>query len=93
MNPTLLLVPLLGLGVGMATAYGVQNRQRRLHFVERDDLDEEIDELGVEVTHDEVCMECGEEIKQGEVGALVKENGHYRPICTNSVCLDTYDLD
>jgi len=77
----------------MAAAYSVQQRQRRLHFVERDDLDNELDELGIEVTHDEVCMECGREIESGEVGALVKIDGNYRPICNDSVCLDTYDLN
>lgn len=77
----------------MAAAYGKQHRQRRLHFVERDNLDAEIDDLDIEVSEDEVCAECGRETEQGEVGALIKENGRYKPICNNPVCLDTYDLD
>lgn len=97
MNTAILLVPMLGLGVGTAAAYGMQQRQReqerRLHFVERDELDDELTEFGIDVSHNEVCAECGRDIEPGDVGALVEDDGHYRPICNDSVCLNTYDLN
>lgn len=93
MNSFLALVPLVGVGVGLATAYGVTHRDRRIHFVERKNLETELTNLSIDVNRAETCIECGDEIDPEDIGAIVRENGGYRTVCEKQKCLDTYDLE
>lgn len=94
MSSALVLAPVLGAGIGLAAAYGVTQRQRnrRIHFVESDNLEDELDTLDISVGAAETCVECGDEVTPEEVGALIREDGEYRVICNKPTCLDTYDL-
>lgn len=89
----LILAPILGVGIGLTAAYGVTHRQKRIHFVERDNLQTELENLDIEVSGSEVCVECGDELQPDEVGAIIQEDGEYRAICDQPECLDTYDLN
>jgi len=92
MESLMLLAPLIGLGVGTAAGYGVSRRNRRIHFVEGKDLPGELDEFDIDIDEVETCAVCGEEVNPENIGALVRENGDYRVVCDDPVCLDTYDL-
>lgn len=93
MSSALVLAPVLGVGIGIAAAYGVTHRpsNRRIHFVERDNLEEELASLDVSVEDEETCMVCGEAVTAEEVGALVREGGRYRMIHDRPSCLDSYN--
>lgn len=93
MNSLLVLAPLAGAGIGLAAAHGVARTDKRIHFVERNNLNEELDDLDIDVGHPERCVECGDEIDPNDVGAIIRENGEYRVICNKSMCLDTYDIE
>lgn len=93
MNSLLILAPLLGVGIGAAAAFGVSGRNKRIHFVERGNLDSELDDLEIEVENTEVCVECGDEVDPESVGAIVREGDEYRAICNKETCLDTYDIE
>lgn len=95
MSSALVLVPFIGVGIGIAAAYGVthKDRHRRIHFVERENLEEELDSLDITLGGEETCPVCGEEVSPGEVGALVRDNGHYKVIHDRPSCLDSFDLD
>lgn len=92
MNSLLILAPLVGVGIGLATAYGMTHRNRRIHFVERDNLQGEMDNLGIQAERSEACLECTDSLEPEEVGAVVREEGEYRVVCNKPTCLDTYDL-
>lgn len=74
-------------------AYGVTHRNRRIHFVERDNLKTELDNLNITLKHAEMCVECGEELEPADVGAVVREDGVYKAVCNKPKCLDTYDIE
>lgn len=92
MNTLLILAPLVGVGIGLASAYQVTRGQKRIHFVEEKNLQSEIDDLDIEVAGSETCGECGDEIEPSEIGAVVRDGEEYVIICDDSKCLDTYDL-
>jgi len=94
MNSLLVLAPMFGAGIGMAAGYGVthRNRDRRIHFVDRGDMESELSDLDISVKSAETCVECGDDVGPGDVGAFVKEDGGYRAVCNNPACLDSYDL-
>lgn len=78
----------------MAAAYGVSRRSnKRIHFVESDNLNDELDELEIEVNESERCAECGREVDPGNVGAIIRQDDEYRVVCEKEKCLDTYDLE
>lgn len=84
MNTLAVLVPVfgvLGVGIGMAAAYGVSRANRRIHFVEETNLDTELANLDIDVTGSETCIECGDSIDPDEVGAIVLEDGEYKIVC------------
>lgn len=93
MNSLLVLAPMIGVGIGLLAAVGVTRRNRRIHFVERDNIESELDDLDVSIGGGETCVECGDELDPGDVGAIVKEEGRYRAVCNKPECLDTYDLE
>lgn len=93
MSSLLVLIPALGVGIGLATAYGVTHTDRRIHFVEKENLNEELEDLDIRVGHADTCGECGDEIDPDDVGAIVRNNGEYKVICSRPACLDTYDID
>lgn len=90
-----ILAPILGVGIGATAAYGATHSDwnRRIHFVKRENLQSEIDELDIEVAAKETCVECQEEISPDEIGAVVRDDGDYRVVCDTTECLDTYDLE
>jgi hypothetical protein len=92
MSTLLVLASFLGVGIGLAAAYGATHKQRRIHFVERDNLQKELDNLEIDVKRSETCVECGEEIDPDEVGAIVQVDGEYQVVCNKLKCLDSYDL-
>lgn len=93
MEAILLLGPVLAAGVGGAAAYGVTHRQKRIHFVEEDNLSKELEEFDVSIGQAETCGVCGDEVDSENVGALVRDGDEYRIICDKPKCLDTYDLN
>lgn len=93
MNSFLILAPLVGAGIGLAAAVGVANKQGRIHFVKRDQLNEELDDLDIHVGPAETCVECGDELGPEDVGAIVQVNGEYQVLCSKPSCLDTYDVE
>lgn len=74
---------------GVAAAYGVAKKpwKKRLHVVERDNLESELEDLDIEPV--EECSECGEEIQPEEIGAVVRQDGEYKIVCDKSQCLDS----
>lgn len=90
-----ILVPLAGAGIGMAAAYGATHKpwSKRIHFVERDSLQSELEDLDVDVAGSETCVECGDEIAPDEIGAVVRVDGEYQVVCDKFECLDTYDVE
>lgn len=93
MNIILVLVPLLGAGIGLAAAATVTSQERRIHFVESNSLEEELDKFDINIGKAEHCVECGDEIGPGDVGAVVRnDKGEYKFVCEKSTCLDTYDV-
>lgn len=95
MNTLAVLIPafgVLGVGIGTAAAYRVSQGNRRIHFVEEDNLETELAHFDIDVEGAEECVECGDEINPEEIGAIVLEDGEYRVVCDDPVCLDTYDL-
>jgi hypothetical protein len=93
MSSFLILAPFFGAGIGLAAAYGITQKDRRIHFVERDNLNEEVEDLDIEIKSSETCVECGDEVNPENVGALVRDNGEYRVVCDKAKCLDTYDIE
>lgn len=93
MNSLLVLGPIIGAGIGMAAGYGVTHQSKRIHFVESEDLDKEMESLDIEVNETETCLVCGDELDSNHVGALVRENGEYRVVCDKTSCMDTYDVE
>ena len=94
MNSLVFLAPLFGAGMGMAAAYGTTHSpmNKRIHFVERDNLESELEEFDVDFEETEVCGECGSRISPDEIGTIVKTDGDYKVICDDPECLDTYDV-
>lgn len=92
MNTFLILAPVVGAGIGLAAAFGVANRKERIHFVKRDNLNAELDDLDIDVGPAETCIVCGDELDPEDVGAIVREDGEYRVVCAKASCLDTYDV-
>jgi hypothetical protein len=92
MELTLLLVPLIGAGIGTAAACGATHRNRRIHFVKRENLDQELESLDVDVSNTSACTMCGDEVSPEDVGAVVKDNGDFKIVCDKRSCLDTYDI-
>lgn len=91
-----ILAPFLAAGVGMAAAYGVTHSddfKKRIHFVERDNLSSELEDLEIDIQGMETCEECGDEIPTKDVGAFVRVDGHYKAVCDKPKCLDTYDIE
>jgi predicted ABC-type ATPase len=93
MNTLLILAPLLGVGIGSVAAYSYTRENRRIHFVDRDNLNAELNELDIEIGSVETCAVCGDEINPDNVGSIVKIDGDYRVICQKPTCLDTYDVE
>lgn len=93
MTSALVLAPFLGAGIGMAAAYGVSKANRRVHFVKRDKLNQELDNLDIQVSSGETCVVCHDELDPDDVGAIVREEGEYKVVCNKPTCLDTYDID
>ncbi|MFP9192993.1 hypothetical protein ACLI4Q_15235 [Natrialbaceae archaeon A-CW1-1] len=95
MNSLLALLPFIGAGVGMAAAYGVTHRpfNKRIHFVKRENLQSQLDDLDIEVEGSETCLECGRQIQQNNIGAIVQHEGDYKAVCDKTICLDTYDIN
>lgn len=93
MNTFLILAPMVGAGIGLAAAIGVANRERRIHFVKREQLNEELDDLDIDIGPAETCVECGDELEPEDVGAIVRVDGEYRVLCSKPSCLDTYDVE
>lgn len=93
MNSLLILAPVFGAGIGLTMAYGVTHRNRRIHFVERDNLNRELENLDINVGHAETCIECGDDLDPEDVGAVVRESDEYRVVCNKPTCLDTYDIE
>lgn len=93
MTSPLVLAPFIGAGIGMAAAYGVTRASSRIHFVERNNLTEELDNLDIQVGSAETCVVCGDELVPEDVGAIVQEGGDYKAVCNKPTCLDTYDID
>lgn len=93
MTSPLVLAPFIGAGIGMAAAYGVTKANRRVHFVERDNLNQELDNLDIQVSPGETCVVCGDELDPDDVGAIVRDEGQYKTVCNKPTCLDTYDID
>lgn len=95
MTSLLILAPLIAAGMGLTVAAGLSfaNRDRRIHFVSKGHLEEELDKFDVEVEDTEHCEVCGDEIESNDVGAVIKDNGDYIFVCKKPTCLDTYDLE
>ena len=95
MIPIEILVPIIGAGFGMAAAYGATHKplSKRIHFVSRDNLKSELEDLEINIESGETCVECDDEIGTDEIGAVVREKGEYKIVCNNPKCLDTYDVD
>lgn len=94
MSSLQLLAPLVGAGIGAVAAYGATHRplNKRIHFVDRGNLESELDDLDIDVAGAETCAVCEREIQPSEIGAVVREDDDYRVICDRPECLDTYDL-
>lgn len=94
MNSLLLLAPIAGVGIGTVAAYGATHSDlsKRLHFVQRENLESELDDIGVDLGAAETCVECGDEIDPSEIGAVVRIEGEYKVVCDDPECLDTYDV-
>jgi len=92
METLLILVPLLGAGIGSAAAFGATRRKRRIHFVEQNELEQELTDLDIEVSHQETCMMCGDDIEPDQIGAVVRDGDEYKVVCDKPRCVDTYDL-
>lgn len=92
-SPVMLALPVVAVGIGTAAAYSATHGTKRIHFVERESLNSEIDNLDIEVGHSDTCVVCGDEVDPENVGAIVREDGEYRVVCTKSTCLDTYDIE
>lgn len=92
MQLTLLLVPLIGVGIGTAAAYGATHRNKRIHFVQRDNLNQELESLDIDVSKTTTCAVCGDEINPEDVGAMVRDNGDFKMVCNKTSCLNTYDI-
>ena len=91
---TMLILASIGaVGVGLTAAYSVSRENRRIHFVEKNDISEELDDLEIEVSAGEECLVCGGELDAEDVGAVVKRGTEYRAVCSKRKCLDTYDLE
>lgn len=93
MSSLQILAPLAGVGIGMAAAYGVKRRNRRIHFVEQENLQNELDHFDIDVGPAETCVECGDELEPDDVGAVVRVEGEYKLVCQKPTCLDTYDIE
>lgn len=93
MQSLLLLGPLIAAGIGGAAAYGVTHKDKRIHFVEEDNLSEELDKFDISVSQAETCPICNDEVDSENVGAVIRVDDEYRVICDKSTCLDTYDLE
>lgn len=93
MNSLLILAPFIGFGIGSVAAYSYTRKDRRIHFVDRDNLKTELAELDIEVGSSETCVVCGDEVEPEDVGSIVKTDGEYKVVCQKSTCLDTYDVE
>lgn len=94
MSSWLVLAPLAAAGIGMAAAYGVTHKdwETHLHFVQRSNLEEELEDLEIELEALEVCVECGDTISPEEIGTVFLDEGEYKVVCDKRECLDTYDM-
>jgi len=92
MSILLILAAFGGVGVGLTAAYTVTNQDRRIHFVEQNDLNDELDDLEINVDSGEHCVVCGDEVEPSNVGAVVRYDDDYRVVCDKFSCLDTYDM-
>ncbi|MDZ7730934.1 MAG: hypothetical protein U5K37_08535 [Natrialbaceae archaeon] len=94
MYTILIAASIAGVAIGIAGAYAQANPSltRRLHFVERENLDSELDRFDIDVDASESCMECGDEIDPSEIAAVVNIEGEYRFVGKHPDCLDTYDV-
>lgn len=95
MSSMQILAPIVGAGIGIAAAYGATHKpwKKRVHFVERDNLESELEELDIEISGVETCELCGDEIPVEDIGAIVLDEGEYKIICDKPKCLDTYDVE
>lgn len=94
MNTWMILAPLVAVGIGMAGAYTTthRNRNEHIHFVKRDNLQTELLNLEIEIDEVETCIECSDEIKPEDIGAVIRLNGEYGVICSDRACLDIHDI-
>lgn len=94
MNSTLILAPVLGAGIGLAAAYAATHKpfRKRIHFVKRENLQSELENLDINVEEGERCVDCGERIKPEEIGAVVREGNEYKIVGNKPECLDTYEI-
>lgn len=95
MSNWLVLAPIVGVGIGMAAAYGAKHGEleQRIHFASKQTLQEELDELDIELQEGETCEVCGDSISPDEIGTVYLDGGEYRIVCDKQICLDTYDID
>jgi len=95
MSGTVIAGSLLGAAIGTAAAYGATQKEwhKRVHFVQRNNLESEIEDLDIEIKEGETCTECGASIEPEEIGLVYREDGEYKTVCNREECLDTYDLD
>lgn len=95
MTGTIIAGSILGIAVGTAAAYGKKNQEwtKRIHFVERDKLESELDELDIDVDEGETCAECGRSIDPKDIGLVFQHEDQYKVVCDRAECLDTYDIN
>jgi len=92
-SPFALSLPIIAIGVGAAAGYSATHQNKRIHFVERENLTSELDDLDIELGQSDRCAVCGEEVNPDNVGAIVREEGEYVIVCDKPTCLDTYDVE
>ena len=82
------------MGVGLAAAHQKktksQHNEKHIHFVEKENLQEELDNLGIEPTATEACNVCGDELQPHEIEEVVATEDGYRAICDEDSCLTEY---
>lgn len=93
MESLLVLAPVIGAGIGTAAGYGTSRRKRRIHFVERKNLNQELERLDVSVDQAERCAVCGDELAPTDVEAIIREDGDYKFVCGKVKCHDIFNFE
>lgn len=92
MTVQLVLASIGAAGIGLTAAYAQSRNKRRIHFVENNELGDELDNLEIEVDAPEECLVCGDNLDPEDVGAVVRKDDEYKAVCEKQSCLDTYDI-